>query len=114
MNVSWSERALAEFADAAVYVAREFGQQTALKMRASINEAILSIMQFPQIGKVCFSDEELSIDFRELVVKLSSVIYVIHEEEIYIVTEDRHYDVLREVEFPKVDIIGLDEAMKIL
>ena len=32
----------------------------------------------------------------------------------YIVTEDRHYDVLREVEFPKVDIIGLDEAMKIL
>lgn len=54
MNVSWSERALAEFADAAVYVAKEFGQQTALKMRASINEAILSIMQFPQIGKVCF------------------------------------------------------------
>ena len=46
MNVSWSERALAEFADAAVYVAKEFGQQTALKMRASINEAILSIMQF--------------------------------------------------------------------
>ena len=86
MNVSWSERALAEFADAAVYVAREFGQQTALKMRASINEAILSIMQFPQIGKVCFSDEELSIDFRELMVKLSSVIYVIHEEEIYIVS----------------------------
>ena len=86
MNVSWSERALAEFADAAVYVAKEFGQQTALKMRASINEAILSIMQFPQIGKVCFSDEELSIDFRELVVKLSSVIYVIHEEEIYIVS----------------------------
>ena len=86
MNVSWSERALAEFADAAVYVAREFGQQTALKMRASINEAILSIMQFPQIGKVCFSDEELSIDFRELVVKLSSVIYVILEEEIYIVS----------------------------
>ena len=32
----------------------------------------------------------------------------------YIVTEDRHYDVLREVEFPKVDIIGLDEAMEIL
>ena len=86
MNVSWSERALAEFADAAVYVAKEFGQQTALKMRASINEAILSIMQFPQIGKVCFSDEELSIDFRELVVKLSSVIYVIHEEDIYIVS----------------------------
>ena len=86
MIVSWSERALAEFADAAVYVAKEFGQQTALKMRASINEAILSIMQFPQIGKVCFSDEELSIDFREFVVKLSSVIYVIHEEEIYIVS----------------------------
>ena len=32
----------------------------------------------------------------------------------YIVTEDRHYNVLHEVEFPKVDIIGLDEAMKII
>ena len=86
MNVSWSEQALAEFADTAAYVAKEFGRQTAQKMRASINEAVLSIMQFPQIGKVCFSDEELSIDFRELVVNLSSVIYVIHEEEIYIVS----------------------------
>lgn len=32
----------------------------------------------------------------------------------YIVTEDHHYDVLRDVEFPQVDIIGLDEAMKIV
>ena len=86
MNVRWSEQALAEFADAAAYVAREFGRQTALKMRAGINEAILNIIQFPQIGKVCFSDEEMSIDFRELVVRLNSVIYVIHEEEIYIVS----------------------------
>ena len=30
----------------------------------------------------------------------------------YIVTEDHHYDVLRDLEFPKVDIIGLDEAMR--
>ncbi len=35
-------------------------------------------------------------------------------QAIYIVTEDHYYDVLREVEFPKVDIIGLDEAMKII
>ena len=30
----------------------------------------------------------------------------------YIVTEDHHYDALRDLEFPKVDIIGLDEAMQ--
>lgn len=30
----------------------------------------------------------------------------------YIVTEDHHYDILREVEFPKVDIISLDDAIK--
>ena len=30
----------------------------------------------------------------------------------YIVTEDHHYDALRDLEFPKVDIIGLDEAMR--
>ncbi len=32
----------------------------------------------------------------------------------YIVTEDHHYDALRDLEFPKVDIIGLDEAMQMI
>lgn len=32
----------------------------------------------------------------------------------YIVTEDLHYDALRDLEFPKVDIIGLDEAMRMI
>lgn len=32
----------------------------------------------------------------------------------YIVTEDRHYDVLREVDFPKVDIVSLDEAIEMI
>lgn len=32
----------------------------------------------------------------------------------YIVTEDHHYDALRDLEFPKVDIIGLDEAMRMI
>lgn len=27
----------------------------------------------------------------------------------YIVSEDRHYDVLKEISFPKVDVIGIDE-----
>jgi hypothetical protein len=30
------------------------------------------------------------------------------------VTEDHHYNILQQVEFPKVDIIGLDEAMKMI
>ena len=30
----------------------------------------------------------------------------------YIVTECHHYDALRDLEFPKVDISGLDEAMR--
>ena len=32
----------------------------------------------------------------------------------YIVTEDHHYDILRDLEFPKVDIIGLDDAMRMI
>ena len=32
----------------------------------------------------------------------------------FIVTEDGHYDVLREIEFPKVDVIGLDDALQII
>lgn len=32
----------------------------------------------------------------------------------YIVTEDHHNDALRDLEFPKVDIIGLDEAMRMI
>ena len=30
----------------------------------------------------------------------------------FIVTEDRHYDVLRHTDFPKVNIIGLDEMLR--
>lgn len=29
----------------------------------------------------------------------------------FIVTEDHHFDVLRTIDFPKVEIIGLDEFM---
>lgn len=86
MNVRWSERALVEFADTATYVAREFGQQAAQKMRNNINEAVASITQFPHIGKVSFSDEKTAIEFHELAVTLSSVIYTVYEEEIYIVS----------------------------
>ena len=32
----------------------------------------------------------------------------------YIVTEDHHYNILREIDFPKVDIIGLDDAMLLI
>ncbi len=86
MNVRWSERALAEFADTVAYVAREFGRQAVQKMRDNINETIANIAQFPHIGKVSFYDEETTVEFRELAVKLSSVIYAIYEEEIYIVS----------------------------
>ena len=30
----------------------------------------------------------------------------------YIVTEDSHYDVLKDLDFPKVDIIKLDEIIQ--
>ena len=30
----------------------------------------------------------------------------------FIVTEDRHYDILRQIDFPKVNIIKLDEMMQ--
>ena len=32
----------------------------------------------------------------------------------FIVTEDRHYDVLNEVNFPKIDVIGIDDFLKLL
>lgn len=30
----------------------------------------------------------------------------------FIVTEDRHYDILRQIDFPKIEIIGLDKMME--
>lgn len=30
----------------------------------------------------------------------------------YIVTEDRHFDVLRQIDFPKVDVIGIDDFLE--
>ena len=32
----------------------------------------------------------------------------------FIVTEDSHYKILQNLSFPKVDIIGLDDAMRLL
>ena len=78
----WSERAAAEFAETAAYVAREFGGQAAIKMRNGINEAVASISQFPNIGKTSFTDEETCTEFREFPCRLSSVVYY----EIYIVS----------------------------
>lgn len=30
----------------------------------------------------------------------------------YIITEDRHFDILKKIDFPKVEIISLDQIMK--
>lgn len=30
----------------------------------------------------------------------------------YIVSEDRHFDILKEIDFPKVEVISLDEIMR--
>ena len=86
MKVRWSERAALKFADTAAYVAHEFGPQAAVKMRNGINEAIASISQFPNIGKTSFTDEETGAEFRELPCRLSSVVYSIYKDEIYIVS----------------------------
>ena len=32
----------------------------------------------------------------------------------FIVTEDHHYDILRQIDFPKVNLINLDEVLKTL
>lgn len=86
MKVQWSERAALEFAETAAYVASEFGSQTAVKMRNAINEAVVSISQFPNIGKLSFTDVETGIEFRELICRLNSVVYSIYKDEIYIVS----------------------------
>ena len=66
MNVRWSNRAATEFAATAAYVASEFGQRAALKMRNSIDKAVEDISQFPNIGVASFTDEETSIDRQHL------------------------------------------------
>lgn len=32
----------------------------------------------------------------------------------FIVTEDRHYDILKEIDFPKVDLVKLDDMMDMI
>lgn len=32
----------------------------------------------------------------------------------YIVTQDRHYDVLKQISFPHIDVASIDEFLKIL
>lgn len=99
----WSSRAATEFADTAAYVAAEFGQRAAQKMRNSIDRAVRNISQFSKIGVASFTDEETGIEFRELQCRLNSVVYAIHNNEIYVVSiwcnrqnRDILYSTLRE------------------
>ena len=86
MNVRWSNRAATEFAATAAYVASEFGQRAAQKMRNSIDKAVENISHFPKIGIASFTDEESDIEFRELQCRLNSVVYAIYNNEVYIVS----------------------------
>ena len=86
MNVRWSNRAATEFAATAAYVASEFGQCAAQKMRNSIDKAVENISNFPKIGVASFTDEETGIEFRELQCHLNSVVYAIYNNEVYIVS----------------------------
>lgn len=86
MRVRWSNRAATEFAATAAYVASEFGQRAALKMRDTIDKAVDNISHFPKIGVVSFTDEETGIEFRELQCRLNSVVYTIYNDEVYIVS----------------------------
>lgn len=86
MNVRWSNRAATEFAATVAYVASEFGQRAAQKMRNSIDKAVENISHFPKIGVASFTDEESGIVFRELQCRLNSVVYAIYNNEVYIVS----------------------------
>ncbi len=86
MNVRWSNRAATEFAATAAYVASEFGQRAAQKMRNSVDKAVENISHFPMIGVASFTDEESGIEFRELQCHLNSVVYAIYNNEVYIVS----------------------------
>ena len=86
MNVRWSNRAATEFAATVAYVASEFGQRAAQKMRNSIDKAVENISHFPKIGVASFTDEESDIEFRELQCRLNSVVYAIYNNEVYIVS----------------------------
>ena len=86
MNVRWSNRAATEFAATTAYVASEFGQSAAQKMRNTIDKAVENISHFPRIGVASFTDEETGIEFRELQCHLNSVVYAIYNNEVYIVS----------------------------
>ncbi|MCQ2314681.1 MAG: putative toxin-antitoxin system toxin component, PIN family [Bacteroidales bacterium] len=68
---------------------------------------ISAIMNLPNVKKV-------DVYFHFLLIKSDPdddkfVDCAIKANAKYIVSEDRHYDVLREISFPKVDVIGIDE-----
>ena len=80
MKVRWSAKAAAEFAATAAYVANEFGEQAARKIEGEINDGVSDIAHFPMIGKESFTDVNTGIVFRELVARLNSIVYAIHND----------------------------------
>lgn len=86
MKVKWSENAGKEFASLVAYVAHEFGNKVALKLRDEIFSCVKRISEFPQLGMSSFVDEMTNVEFRELKAGLNSVVYSIYNNEIYVVS----------------------------
>ena len=83
MKVKWSENAGKEFASLVAYVAHEFGNKVALKLRDEIFSCVKRISEFPQLGMSSFVDEMTNVEFRGLKAGLNSVVYSIYNNEIY-------------------------------
>jgi predicted nucleic acid-binding protein len=49
-----------------------------------------------------------------IVLDTNTLIMSISANARFIVTEDRHFDVLKTIDFPKIDVIGIDDFLKTL
>ena len=88
----------------------EYEEILTLKVGKTVTGNIISaLMNLPNVKKV-------DVFYHFLLIKSDPdddkfVDCAIKANAKYIVSEDHHYDVLKEIPFPKVDVIGIDEFM---
>ena len=85
MRYEWTDYAKRQRDEIAKYIFDRFGEQSILKFRNDVDQAVDMILRFPSIGAIDPLFADRSVTYRSIVVDgLSKMVYRVEDDVIYI------------------------------
>ena len=85
MRYEWTDYAKRQRDEIAKYIFDRFGEQSVVKFRNDVDQAVDMILRFPSIGAIDPLFTDRSVTYRSVVVdKLSKMVYRVEDDVIYI------------------------------